>query len=384
MVRIGVRRPGAPARVLLERVRAGDNRSLRTAGYSQQTRARGRASGRSAAPVRAEWAVCSGSSVGGDIEASLWAQIAADPDDPEPYLVYADWLSSSADPIASAHGALIALQHRLSSADDPALRAEETTLRERLLPALAPLRLDEDDALQWRWGFIHRATLCDPHFRRPARPTSLALLEALLELPAARFLRELDVHAHDVRELERVVARLAATRPAALRWLAVGERFPDSDDLVDGIVLEDVSALWSLELDELCLRAARLGLGAIDAPTVRQIHFEGGLDAEALGSLAGARWPRLRAFSATHGRYTYGSYGPPGTFDGDALCAVLAGSAWADQLIELDLEECGITDAGARQLQRLPRIEKIDLSENPLSEAALAEARARWPALVYR
>jgi uncharacterized protein (TIGR02996 family) len=321
--------------------------------------------------------------VTGDIDASLWAQIAAEPDDPEPYLVYADWLSSSADPIAQARGALITLQHRLTTSDEPALRAEETRLREQLLPVLAPLRLDEDDSLLWRWGFIHRATICDPHFRRPARPTSLALLEALLELPAARFLRELGVFAHDVRELERVIAHLAAARPAALRRLSLGERFPDSDDLVHGIVLEDVSALWSLELDELWLRAARLGLGAIDAPTVRRIGFEGGLHAEALRSLAAARWPQLRAFSATHGRYIYGVYGESGTFDGDALCAVLADSAWAEQLIELDLDECGITAAGARLLERLPRVEQLNLSNNPLGEAALAAARARWPALVY-
>ena len=55
--------------------------------------------------------------------------------------MYADWLSGSADPISRAHGALIVLQHRLSTSDDPELRAEEAKLREGLVLTLAPLQL---------------------------------------------------------------------------------------------------------------------------------------------------------------------------------------------------------------------------------------------------
>jgi uncharacterized protein (TIGR02996 family) len=278
-----------------------------------------------------------------DTGAALLEQIAGSPDDPDPYLVYADWLSGSADPIAQAHGALIALQHRLprsaSTSAAPELRAEEARLLEQLVPALAPLQLGEDDRLTWRWGFIHRAVICDPHFRRPARPASAALVEALLAAPAARFLRQLDVAAHRAAELAQIAARLGELHPPALRSLGIHERFPDSDDLVAGIVLDCAHALWPLALDELRLCAGSLVLGPIDAPALRRIELEGGLDATALEALA--------------------------------------------QLVELDLAGCGITAAGARRLEQLPRIDRIDLSDNPLGEAALASARARWPGLVH-
>src|SRR5688572_15486077 len=46
-------------------------------------------------------------SAGGGANAELEAAIAADPDQPEPYLVYADWLQSQDDP----RGELIVVQH---------------------------------------------------------------------------------------------------------------------------------------------------------------------------------------------------------------------------------------------------------------------------------
>src|SRR5678815_5558869 len=86
--------------------------------------------------------------------AELEAAITRDPDDPEPYLVYADWLQSTGDP----RGLLIVLQHHGRWAEADALIEEH---REHVLGPLASFPLDGSDPreleLKWYLGFFREA-----------------------------------------------------------------------------------------------------------------------------------------------------------------------------------------------------------------------------------
>src|SRR5262249_28912604 len=108
----------------------------------------------------------------------LETRIFAEPDDPDAYLVYADWLQAEGDPL----GQLIIYDHHLAESPSPALadgrRAHFTAFRKRFLNNLA-----DSSAYRWRLGYIRRAEV-----------THADELAALWGTPAARFLMSLCVH----------------------------------------------------------------------------------------------------------------------------------------------------------------------------------------------
>src|SRR5262249_23480816 len=83
---------------------------------------------------------------------ALEARVLAEPDDPDAYLVYADWLQAEGDPF----GQLIVYDHHLAESPNPALadgrRVHFAAHRKRFLNNLA-----ESSAYHWRLGYIRRA-----------------------------------------------------------------------------------------------------------------------------------------------------------------------------------------------------------------------------------
>jgi uncharacterized protein (TIGR02996 family) len=105
----------------------------------------------------------------------FFAEIAAAPDEPGPYLVYSDALQLRGDP----RGDLISIQHALETADWSVaadLRRREAMLLEAHQDVwLGPVLDHRDDlALRWRFGFVHAA-----------RVWTVEALHALMALPAA-------------------------------------------------------------------------------------------------------------------------------------------------------------------------------------------------------
>lgn len=177
------------------------------------------------------------------ITAELVAQMNAQPDDPAPYLVYADWLQQREDP----RGELIAIQHRRERApNDEALREAELALLDADGPDLLPPRLhaqmklprrQRDDArtrcqVEWSRGFLMSARIA----RRltsatPADPLKVAgIVEELLAHPSARLLRRLAIGGlgtPDEYNYIDVIDAIARRGHAQLAELVLGDFGPE-------------------------------------------------------------------------------------------------------------------------------------------------------------
>ncbi|MBM4782060.1 MAG: TIGR02996 domain-containing protein [Archangiaceae bacterium] len=121
------------------------------------------------------------------------AAIEAAPDDPQAFAVYGDWLAQSGD----ARGELIALQ-LLPSLDRRQRERVKALLYEPGIRCLA------GPVAQWRWGFVHTATLM-----RQQAPGERIELERLLAHPSMRFVRALSLGQEPMTESLRVLEQAA-------------------------------------------------------------------------------------------------------------------------------------------------------------------------------
>ena len=185
---------------------------------------RGAASGGTATPV--------------GVHLELEDQIRARPDDPGPYLVYADWLQHKGDP----RGDLITLQAKLAGApDDKELRAAEAALlaehRAYLLPESldAMLRLPRRRTdpvgtrceVRWRFGFLERARIA----RRAKQREAPELVSDLLRHPSAGFLRCLVIGplGEPGASYVAVIDAIAKAKPARLAELVIGDAASEAE-----------------------------------------------------------------------------------------------------------------------------------------------------------
>lgn len=307
--------------------------------------------------------------------------IVDNPESPDVYLVYGDWLLEQGDPL----GDLVAVQAALAKAKGrgtAALKKQEKALlaaHTRSLGAFA--ELDHT----WSFGFLEGITLGHP---------TRARYRELRELVAARFLRELDIElfepwdaANTNHEMIEMLAELGV--PPTLRKLA----FLDDDD-DPRAALGDVSVLWPVlaRVRELTVRAASLSLGRIDLPALETFSLTTRVEAGILDSIVDAAWPKLRSLSLSF------AGADAATLDVDAVAKViesteplehlgLADHFVGDDVVDaiatwkhlpalksLDLSRTALTDDGARKLLEwrpsFEHLESIDLRENELGSTA--------------
>lgn len=146
----------------------------------------------------------------GERDAAIEAQIAASPDDPAAYLVYADWLQTRGDP----RGAWITLHSVKGLAAREAIKAFLGEHRAAVLGGIEPF-VEREHALlevEWFMGFVRSARISEYADAR--------LLRALLEAPCGAFVQEV-VFANAVARAD-VIALLRELRPPALARLAFG------------------------------------------------------------------------------------------------------------------------------------------------------------------
>jgi uncharacterized protein (TIGR02996 family) len=343
----------------------------------------------------------------------LEAQLLANLDQPDAYLVYADWLQEQGDPL----GELIALGVAADSGGDSEQARAGRFLaqhRDHLLGGAAKAPA-ERLTLHWRYGLVHRV--------EASKVDDVELWRQLLSRPVARFVQHVELGAYrggayegadyDAEVFELLGAGLARSlRSLTLHRLGTLELPPTLLDselrelaLIDGHRLV-LPPRWPPRLERLCLDVAQLALpegrqlGLADgarepvALPIRQLRLRateqtdrwlallqldelasleldvGGCQdvAKAIERLLGDReLPALHALTVTHGRA-----------DGTVVSAVAALDC-APQLCSLGLTGLQLRDAAMvtllRERERFERLEALDISDNELTAAGVESAR---------
>lgn len=310
------------------------------------------------------------------------AAIAAAPDDPAGYLVYADWLLARGDPI----GELIVVHARRYEEQDASVRAsleerEKELLDENRARWLGPLaEHEQESSFTWEYGFLSGITIFTSYGGEA--------VTALRRAPAARFLRYLDLGVGDrpapsswldPTQASDVIGAMAEVGiPETVRTLRFGVEVLE--------VFErriDFSPLyrWWQRLEELYIDEAPDALGNMDLPRLRLLSIDGYAEShlEELGtavlpslerlelgggpsfaSLAVLRvdsLPRLRELRL------WTSYSPAGEESVRALLEL----PWLRRLETLRLR-CCLDAAGMRELARradaLSHLERLDVAGN--------------------
>jgi len=336
-------------------------------------------------------------------ETELLERLAANPDDTEALLVYADLLQHAGDP----RGELCAVQHKLEAApDDASLRAREAALLEAHGKSwLGDFLGDAGVEVTWRRGFVDAVRISHDYFRDDEDRSIAETLGPLLDLPVARLVRSitLGLWVNDEGQCEYGEAAevLAARSLPSLRRLHLADfKYFGEETEISWTYLGDLSEVWKNvpNLERLTLQGGAMTLGTIDLPRVRSVEVvTGGLDAASITSLATARWPELEELTIYFGSDNYGASGgveelrPLLAGTGvpklrslglvnaeftDALCAALPAAAVVKQLRRLDLSKGMMTIEGARALAAgraaFAHLEELDLGENYLSDEAQA------------
>ena len=332
----------------------------------------------------------------------LLEAIAADPSQAGMYLVYADWLQDKRHP----RGQLIALQAaRAERPTDKALLAAEKALLQKY-PKLAPEKCGlcavpsrrklppyATSELRWQYGFIESARLC--RFLPEQAFTIRELLVELLEHPAARFLRRLELGVRlredGVVSYADALTELARLAPKSLRSLSVVEAPPDAAELAFstlGPVDEMLAAMPNLEVLQLGGQEVSFGtrrLGGLkrlrlvttepaavkslvdgDFPSLEQLELDCGdapLDLAAARRLFNdARMPTLRHLALVRTART------------DELVKLLVQSPLMRRLETLSLANGHLTttDLLVKHASAFAALKTLDLSNNELSAAPKA------------
>lgn len=286
-------------------------------------------------------------------------------DDPQPYLVYADWLQTHGD----ARGELIMLSHQgkggpwIESHQD-ALFGEE--LVERLDYDPPELKCD------WHLGFVKAATLKRGDYDSDTDVPGMT--EAFLALPVCRFIRgltfgltgwESDNDYGDV-----VAAIVKSGRGKTLEHLFFGDfEYPD-DTEISWAPFGTLDPLWAAvpNLKSFKVRGSSEGsFGKIALPKCESFTIEtGGLAKENLDAVMEASWPSLTRLELWTGSSDYGAESGV-----DDLRSLLDARN-VPKLKHLGLRNCEYTDTFVGELAKsklLKQLTSLDLSMGMLSEA---------------
>ena len=282
------------------------------------------------------------------------AAIDAAPDEANRYSVLGDWLSQQGDP----RGELIALQ-QLSELDRRQRARVKALLYEPSIRCLAgPLA-------QWRWGFVHTATLVRPTGPGASERIDLA---RLLAHPSLRFLRALTLGQEPLFD---ALEELAAAAPRVLTSLTLYtprvlelSRVPSLRSLTQLhlSVPEVAGALGVMpRLDSMTLSflswETTTARGLFEANerrlTTLKLVVAGALELEPLEAVLAL--PRLAHLTLEASEMGV-----------DAIEAIAQSSA-VNRLVTLDLSRSGLSERGAKRLlqvtRQLPRLSSLVLGD---------------------
>jgi uncharacterized protein (TIGR02996 family) len=328
----------------------------------------------------------------------LEAAIAADVDDTDAYLVYADALQAAGDP----RGELIALQHAATPKARKAERALLDKHRAHFFGALAESTGPADKTIgraplhvEWHLGFFRSARLSWPE--RGGFDKALA---TLLALPSARFLRHLSIGAtsgSDQVIYGPVAKQLARARLPHLRSLYLGD-FEVEHWEVNWTAVGNLAPIFKAfpKLERLHVRGRDVVLGKLTHSALRElaIHTDGRV-APVVKALANAKLPKLERLSLDLGGSANTIPSLSALFDGrfrslrhlalewmgpsrGDLVALATGKTLS-KLATLSLASDALTDTKlavlATHAKRFAHLDSLDLDNNFLSSRGQRLAR---------
>jgi len=302
------------------------------------------------------------------VHLELEEQLKAGFDDPQPFLVYADWLLQREDP----RGTLIHAQHR------GVAKHEKAALKDHA-DVLVPPGFSKrgDYTLTWKLGFLASV-------RIGTIPNLDEALATLLAHPSSTLLPELILDASDYRGAPLEVIANAGKQ---LRTLVLGSAIP-----TNAWSTGDISGLFTLaRLTELSVTGDRVFVGrAISHPSLLRLAITSRRDDPATErALVAFDAPALTTFSF---HCLDGIDPPPAeafartpSLRSLALRNTISTSLWIDRILAspcakslatLDLRDGDLDDDGARFLASrralLPALQALDLSQNHLTETTTA------------
>jgi len=338
------------------------------------------------------------------LEQVITEALVAGEEDPEAWLLYADWLQERGDP----RGELITFQPPHPGIDRNLRASAILGEHNEYFLGLFGERRDLPLELTWRRGHIETARLYIGRELEDENWDQAMLTEALVALPSARFIRELTLGCASIHE--------AAIHQATQRALARNGPFPTLHTLrliTDG---EEEMLSWTESGD--------LGHLTTTAPNLRTLHVQAGavvvgdpgdlrlpaleslvietcgMTVENLDALAGAPWPELRSLSLWFGSAAYGvdiaitsvravldAAMPKLTHLGlvnneltGEIVDLLATHPLLDQLETLDLSKGTLDDQGAARLVasagKFGKLRGLDLRSNYIQGQAHAVRKA--------
>jgi uncharacterized protein (TIGR02996 family) len=349
----------------------------------------------------------------------LEALIAKSPDDPDGYLVYADWLAGEGDP----RGELITLQHQiseLSPKDVKGARGKALAKREaQILKAndhfLGGLHDPEILTVKWRWGFVESVRFMNSKDWMDSSFQILPIARTFFALPIAIAVREIKVgvlrweyQSKDLPALIDAIGKLGAGK--MVKTLRLG----DCDDIDIDCAHHQLGSLKEISktfpnLETFTLFGSDFTLGPLALPKLRELEIKScslkRADVEALGA---AKLPALERMSLWFGSADYGGMstlkGLDGILDGSGmpklrhlglmnaeftndLCDALANAKVTKKLESLDLGKGTLDKRGVESLvanaRAFAKLATLDVSDNFLSKDDLkALAKIKGPKIV--
>lgn len=285
-------------------------------------------------------------------------------DDPQPYLVYADWLQTHGD----ARGELIMLSHQ-GKGESWIESHKEALFGEELIERMdyAPPELK----VEWHLGFVKAAMLKRGDYDSDTDVPGA--METFLALPVCRFIRGLTLGLvgweSDNDYTDVVAAIVKSGRGKTLEHLFFGDfEYPDDTEM-SWAPWGDFGALWAAvpNLKSFRVRGAGGQFGTIDLPRCEAFTVEtGGLSKQEVAAVASAKWPSLERLELWTGDANYNA--DSGV---DDLLPLLE-AANVPKLKHLGLRNSEYSDAFVGTLAKsklLKQLKSVDLSMGTLSES---------------
>jgi uncharacterized protein (TIGR02996 family) len=304
--------------------------------------------------------------------AELEKAIRANPEDPEAYLVYADWMQANGE----LRGELAVLQHANKKKEANAMLRKYAGW---FLDDFAKKHAPEVFELEWFCGFIRKARIGWASFSYGlegddddgssidwGERCERAIVE-LLRLPSAQFIQELDlgpVPGDEECALGPLARAIEIAKPPTLRRLVLAHT-GEWDISSTSTAAPDSKSIRNLR--ELVLGGGTPTIGKLDLPELRTFAVRtGGLGKTALANIAAAKWPKLERLEIWTGDPNYGS-----TCTAKQLAPILAATG-LPKLAHFQLQNCAFADEAVKLLIKsklLPQLETLDLSMGNLSDA---------------